>query len=189
MPWSTVAKYLLIVAVLGGAVWWISDGRYSAGKLDGETDGYRRGFEAATKLHDAAMLALLAESRADAERALREARDATEAENRRQRADMADALAERDRNLSVVDAERQRLLARLRAVQRTGSQDRSPDRGGGLPATGSAVAVASTPARLLHAATLGDLADLARDADTDIEQFRICYRYARSMKAAPATPP
>lgn len=149
---------------------------YDAGHRAGDKAGYQRGLADAQRQHDASMLVLLAEGRAAAEKAQREAHERADDERRRSEA----AIASARQDYAGVAAQRDGLLARLRAVP---ARDpvRVSGRDGGLPAAGSAGADRAPPAGLLPESTRDDLARLAADADADAGQYAICYRYAAAL--------
>lgn len=150
---------------------------YDSGHRAGDKAGYERGVRDAQKLHDAAMLTLLAESRAEAEKTLREAHGLAEEEKRRGEAAIASARLE----YAGVAAHRDRILVRLRAVPARDPVRPADDRGG-LPPAGAAGDGSAVPAGALPEQARVDLADLAADADWANGQFAVCHRYAGALK-------
>jgi len=154
---------------------------YDSGHRAGDRAGYERGVRDAHQQHDASMLVLLAESRADAEKVRREVSEAAEQEKRRYEAEIASARLD----YAGLAAHRDRLAARLRAVPARDPVRPANDRGG-LPPSGPPGADRAAPAGLLPEQTRVDLVALAADADADVAQFAICYRYADAMKRSVA---
>lgn len=150
---------------------------YDAGHRAGSESGYKRGVADAQKLHDAAMLTLLAESRAEAAKSLREVHVLAEEEKRRGEAAIVSARLE----YAGVAAHRDRLVARLRAAPARDPVRPADDRGG-VPPAGAAGDGAAVPAGALPEQARVDLADLAADADWANGQFAVCHRYAGTLK-------
>jgi hypothetical protein len=169
--------HLAVGLALAGGVYWVSAQRYDAGYLAGDKAGYLRGARDAHKLNDAQMLTLLANSRAEAEKALREREQVARDEERRYEAEIASV---RQAHAGLV-ADRDRAIARLRAAQA-----RNPVR----PASGSSGVSSpepagtglTIPARSLSESDGEFLIQIAADADGLNAQFAICHRYADAMR-------
>lgn len=171
MTWSILARWLIVSAVIAGAVYWLQSSLGAAGELR----GYKRGYEAAMKVAGAEALQLLAERRAEAlqakAKAVDEARAREEAIQARADAAAADAqaaavragldrahLAERVRNGE----------ARLRVLARQ------------LSETADGESAATVSAGALRAA-LERLAGAAADAETVNASYGQCLKILGAM--------
>ena len=171
MTWSVLARWLIVSAVIAGAVYWLQSSLGAAGEIR----GYKRGYEAAMRVARAETLQLLAERRAEAlqarAKAVDEARAREEAIQARADAAAADAqaaavragldrahLAERVRNGE----------ARLRVLARQ------------LSETADGESAATVSAGALRAA-LERLAGAAADAETVNARYGQCLKILEAM--------
>ena len=171
MTWSVLARWLIVSAVIAGAVYWLQSSLGAAGELR----GYKRGYEAAMEVAGAEALQLLAERRAEALQA--QARAADESRSReaasQARADAAAADAQAAAVRAGLDrahlAERVRNgEARLRVLARQ------------LSETADGESAATVSAGALRAA-LERLAGAAADAETVNARYGQCLKILEAM--------
>lgn len=159
MSWSTLARVLILAALVGAAVWWVQStaNRYQ--------DGYRAGAEATHRLRDAEALALANSIRAEAAEQARAKEHEHRETERAWRAQTDAARAAADTRLAAVARDRDRLLGRLRDAEA-----RSQIRPAGLPEAPDAEPTLTISARPFFAAARR----LIERAD-DAEQLNVWY--------------
>lgn len=182
MTWLRYLPHLLVGLLLAGAVYWISEGRCDSCWRKGDAEGYKRGVRDSQLLHDKSMLVMLAESRAEAEKALRMKEDANRETERRQQAEIDSYAWAIQAMAGAVDAQFTRLHERLRVAQRARAASRVPDSGSGVPAPASSEPESTFADWLVHPMGGADLVRLAESAERDLAQLHICHKYAQSLK-------
>ena len=182
MIWLRYLPHLLVGLALAVAVYWVSEGRYDAGCRACEDAGYKRGVRDAQLLHDKSMLALLAESRAEAAETLKATNDANRETERRQQAEIDSYAWAIQAMAGAVDAQFTRLHERLRVAQRARAASRVPDSGSGVPAAASAEPEPTFADWLVHPMGGADLVRLAESAERDLAQLHVCHRYADALR-------
>lgn len=171
MTWSVLARWLIVSAVIAGAVYWLQSSLGAAGEIR----GYKRGYEAAMRVAGAETLQLLAERRAEALQAQARAADESRAREEaiQARADAAAADAQAAAVRAGLDrahlAERVRNgEARLRVLARQ------------LSETADGESAATVSAGALRAA-LERLAGAAADAETVNARYGQCLKILEAM--------
>ena len=171
MTWSILARWLIVSAVIAGAVYWLQSSLGAAGELR----GYKRGYESAMKVAGAEALQLLAERRAEALQAQARAND--EARSREAAAQARIDAITADGEAAAVRAgvDRARLAervrngeARLRVLARQ------------LSETADGESAATVSAGALRAA-LERLAGAAADAETVNARYGQCLKILGAM--------
>lgn len=184
--WNAVLKYGLIAAFFVGVIWWVSAGRYDSGYRKGDAVGYARGTKNAKDLYDEQMRTFVAEQRAASEKTLREAlEDARRDEEERRvilEASRDEYAQEKDRIQSDLSAALDRLRDDSNACQ---DRVRDEDSASRVPSPSPAPrrSKGTSSAWVLPPGGRESLLGLASEADTVSAQFRICLRYAQTLKA------
>ena len=171
MTWSVLSRWLIVAAVVAGAVHWLQSSMGAAGELR----GYQRGYAAAMKVADGETLLLLAERRVEAlqaqAKAVDEARAREEAIQARADAAAADAQAAAVR----AGLDRAHLAERVRngeaRIDRLARQ---------LSEAADGESAATVSAGALRAA-LERLAGAAADAETVNARYGQCLKVLEAM--------
>lgn len=172
--------HLIAAGALVATVYAVYTAGHNAGHGAGYQDGHTRGADEAYRIADANALSLLADSRAEAEKALREANESRQAEESRLAAEIDSARTQAAADLESVRNQRDRLAARLRVVQ-TGGAVRPADSSGGVPATTEAIPAGAFPTGALLAA-IGRNIERASDAEQLNVWYGQCLRAYNSLR-------
>ena len=188
MTWATIAKYGLVIAVIVGIVYWISDQRYQAGYAQGFADGKKEAVKETNEFRDEQFEKLIAQRGEQEEQRVRvlmqsyrdkEQEYAKQIDENRQTAnrDMLNIITERDRTLIEL-----RDARAARAIR--DAIDRSR-----LPQTAATVAPGTVSAGVLSERGEGRLVGRATDAEQLNIWFGQCNRAYEQIRTGRVVQP